>query len=57
MADQQEPLPKWERVAKGFYDDHEETFRLKVPNGWLYRVVDPHRGAVMTFVPDPSAEE
>jgi hypothetical protein len=41
-----EPL-KWESVA-------EDTERLPVPGGWLYRVTD-RRGIALCFVPDAKA--
>jgi hypothetical protein len=52
MASEQQPQPRWERVAKG--DDFAATDRLLVPGGRLYRVKGPdHMG--LCFVPDLAA--
>ena len=55
MTDRQEALPKWEMAAESYHKDRPNedlTYRLKVPGGWLYRVVEQN-GTSMAFVPEP----
>ena len=49
MIDQQDARAKWEVVVP----EGTPTYRLKVPGGWLYRVVEPN-GTSMAFAPEPS---
>ncbi len=55
---------KWERISLQEHEPgHNDTWRLKVPGGWIYRCdrfqVEPHVPGVlavsMVFVPEPDS--
>ena len=52
-------MHKWEVVDRN-YDSSRMTLRMRVPGGWLYRVViHPHKSDqrdTMVFVPEPASD-
>jgi hypothetical protein len=37
MSDQQQTLHRWEVISQGDMGENANTYRMRVPCGWLYR--------------------